>query len=72
MFLQHCVKSLGRISPEVLANLFSSALIISVDFVVDTVAVGEVFLRVLTFPLVGVILCSYFARLPSVQYELRN
>jgi len=43
MFLRHYVKSLRRISPEFLASLFSSALIISVDFVVDTMAVREAF-----------------------------
>jgi len=43
MFLQHYVKSLRRISPEFFASLFSSALTTSVDFVVDTVAVGEAF-----------------------------
>jgi hypothetical protein len=72
MFLQHYVRSVRRISPEFRASLFSSALIISMEFVADTVEVGEVFLRVLTFPLVSVILCSYFPRLPSVLYKLNN
>ena len=43
MFLQHYVRSLRRISTEFLASLLSSGLIISVDFVVDTAAVGEAF-----------------------------
>jgi len=72
MFLQHYIKFLRRISPEFLASLFSSSLIISLEFVADTVAVGEVFLRVLTFLLASVILCSYFARLPSMLYKLSN
>ena len=72
VFVEHYVKSLRRDSPEFLPSLFSSALNISVAYVAGTVTVAEISMQVLRFTFVSVILCSNFARLPTVLYKLKN